>query len=66
MDMRAEVGVLTRNVKIQGDEESRNDQYGAHVMLHSPAQGSLATTLGRISYVECHLCGQVRNHMFFS
>jgi hypothetical protein len=33
--MRAEVGLLTRNIKIQGDEEySEKDHYGAHLMVH--------------------------------
>ena len=58
VDMRAEVGCLTRNVKVQGDDESTSDQYGAHIMLHSPAIGEVATTVGRISYLECTLCGQ--------
>ena len=61
VDMRAEVGCLTRNVKVQGDDESASDQYGAHIMLHSPAIGELATTVGRISYLECTLCGQAAN-----
>lgn len=33
--MRAEVGLLTRNIRIQGDDEySEKDRYGAHVMIH--------------------------------
>lgn len=62
VDMRAEVGCLTRNVLIQGDSESPVDQYGAHIMLHSPPSGDLATTTGRISHVECYRCGQVLLH----
>lgn len=60
IDMRAEVGCLTRNVLIQGDSDSPVDQYGAHIMLHSPPAGDLATTTGRISHIECYRCGQVR------
>jgi len=33
--MRAEVGLLTRNVKFQGDSDSEAAKYGAHIMLHS-------------------------------
>lgn len=35
-DMRAEVGLLTRNVVIQGDSVSTAKQFGATVMMHSP------------------------------
>eukprot|EP00892_Ulva_mutabilis_P008257 jgi/Ulvmu1/5803/UM025_0058.1 len=58
IDMRAEIGCLSRNVLIQGDEESDTDQYGAHIMLSSPPRGRLATTIGRISQIECFRCGQ--------
>jgi hypothetical protein len=63
VDMRAEVGCLTRNVLVQGDAESPVDQYGAHIMLHSPPSGDLATTTGRISHIECYRCGQVLPHL---
>ena len=33
--LRAEVGLLTRNVVFQGDENSASDQFGGHIMLHS-------------------------------
>ena len=34
IEMRAEVGLLTRNVKFRGDPEtSAKNQYGAHIML---------------------------------
>jgi hypothetical protein len=56
--MRAEVGCLSRNVLVQGDSQSPVDLYGAHIMLHSPPQGQLATTTGRISHIECFRCGQ--------
>lgn len=39
-DFRAEVGVLTRNIKIQGDPSSVQTRFGAHVMLHSPGNDS--------------------------
>jgi hypothetical protein len=32
--MKAEVILLTRNIKIQGDESSDTNVYGAHLMIH--------------------------------
>lgn len=50
IDMRAEVGLLTRNVKYRGDPEtSAKNKYGAHIMLHSPGDES---SVGRILYCE--------------
>ena len=65
VDMRAEVGCLTRNVLVQGDAESPQDQYGAHIILHSPPSGDLATSTGRISHIECYRCGQVCSYLRF-
>ena len=50
-----EVGLLTRNIKIQGAEDSDADEYGAHVMMHSPGDDS---TIARIEYAEFYRCGQ--------
>lgn len=36
IEMRAELGVLSRKVVFQGDSSSQDNQYGAHIMLHSP------------------------------
>jgi hypothetical protein len=33
VDMRSEVGLLTRNVVIQGDEKSESQLFGVHVMV---------------------------------
>ena len=55
LDTRAEVGLLTRNVKVQGDASSTGSQFGAHVMVASPDEGS---STARLSYVECTRCGQ--------
>ena len=56
IEMRAEVGLLTRNVLFQGNpEDSAIDKYGAHIMLHSVGDDSL---IGRIEYVEFFNCGQ--------
>jgi hypothetical protein len=50
IEMRAEVGLLSRNILYRGDPESSPDaQYGAHIMLHSPGDESL---IGRIEYAE--------------
>lgn len=55
---RAEVAVLTRNILVKGDDNSDSIQWGAHIMLHSPGQ---STSIGRLSYIECYLCGQAFN-----
>jgi hypothetical protein len=48
--MRAEVGLLTRNILYRGDPEtSAKHEYGAHIMVHSDGGETL---LARISYVE--------------
>lgn len=56
IDMRAEIGLLTRNVKFRGDPEtSSRDEYGANIFLHSEGDDSL---MGRISYIEMTDVGQ--------
>jgi hypothetical protein len=56
LDMRAEVGLLTRNVVYRGDPEtSSQTQYGATMFLHSPGDDSLQA---RLSYIECTDMGQ--------
>ena len=49
IEMRAEVGLLTRNVKYQGDETSPDEQYGAVIIMHSPGD---ETTAARIDSIE--------------
>lgn len=50
IEMRAEVGLLTRNVKFRGDPEtSRRNKYGATIFLHSTGDDSV---IGRISNIE--------------
>lgn len=44
--MRAEVGLLTRNIIFEGDDSSINTSYGAHIMLHG------AQTRASIRYAE--------------
>ena len=54
VDMRAQVGLLTRNVVIQGDDESPGQMYGAHtIAVHG---GNL-----RVENTEVRNCGQARN-----
>ena len=54
--MRAEVGLITRNVVYRGDPEtSSKNQFGAHIMLHSAGDESL---IGRIEYCEFRDVGQ--------
>ena len=36
VEMRAEVGLLERNVIFQGDDESYKKEYGAHILIHAP------------------------------
>lgn len=55
IEMRAEVGLLTRNVKYQGDETSTDDQYGAVIIMHSPGDES---TAARIDSIELTNVGQ--------
>lgn len=54
--MRAEVGLLSRNVIFRGDPETSSTfKYGAHIMLHSKGDDSLA---GKIEYCEFRDVGQ--------
>ncbi len=51
VDMRAEVGLLTRNIVVQGDEGSTAQLYGAHMAaMHGAAL--------RVQGVEVRRCGQ--------
>ena len=56
IEMRAEVGLLSRNFVFRGDPEtSATNQYGAHIMLHSPGDESV---VGRIENCEFTDVGQ--------
>lgn len=55
--MRAEVGLLTRNIRMQGDESSDETEYGSHLMLHGKENEGL---VGKLSYAEFTKCGQPR------
>ncbi len=51
IDTRAEVGLLTRNIRIQGDRSSESSRFGAHMMI---MEGSA----GLVSGVEFNRVGQ--------
>ena len=53
-EVRGEVGLLTRNVLIQGNPESAEDKYGAHIMI----RGNSDNVRGRFSYIELFNVGQ--------
>ena len=55
--LRTEVGLLTRNIKIQGDSTSTISKYGVHVMMVGSTEDSLVS---KIEYVELSNCGQQR------
>ena len=52
--LRGEVGLLTRNVKIQGDETTETTNHGVHIMV----RGQEGVVRGRFSYFEVFRAGQ--------
>lgn len=60
-DMRAEVGLLSRNITIQGAADSTVAGFGAHVMIHGPMVDGMMTHPsgeGYIKGVEIYRGGQ--------
>lgn len=56
IEMRAEVGLLSRNVVFRGDPQTSSlNQFGAHIMLHSKGDESV---IGRIENIELVDVGQ--------
>lgn len=55
LEMRAEVGLLTRNIKMMGDPSSLMKQYGSHLMLTGQGVNGFE---GHIAYTEFMHCGQ--------
>lgn len=45
--MRAQVGLLTRNIKMMGDDTSERDSYGSHLMMTGSAENGF---VGHIAY----------------
>ena len=56
MEIRGEVGLLSRNVVFRGDEGSAETQYGATILL---ASDTLYPSIGRIENIEMYDVGQV-------
>ena len=54
-EMSAEVGLLTHNIVVRGDEQTYDDQFGAQIFFSSPGAESL---LGRLEGVEVRDAGQ--------
>jgi hypothetical protein len=53
--MRCEVGLLSRNVVIQGDPaDSEKDMYGGHLMVHGM---ETENAVGRVSFVRLYNMG---------
>jgi len=52
IDMRAEVGLLSRSVKFQGDSDSEDMTYGATIFLHSMGDDSLTARLENIEFTN--------------
>ena len=57
-DMRAEVGLLTRNVTIQGAADSVASGFGAHIMVHGSDNGAMTAGAAYIEGIEIYRGGQ--------
>ena len=57
--MRCAFKGLTRNVVIQGDDDTETLQYGVHIMAHSDTGDD--SSIARISYTEVRQAGQAYN-----
>ena len=53
-DIRAEVGLMTRNILIQGDPSTEEKGFGVHVLM----RGREGKVRGRFSYIEVFRAGQ--------
>ena len=56
VDMSVEVGVLSRNIVIQGDVDSWKQKFGAHMIFHSPDRHVKA----HLEYLEMRRVGQAK------
>jgi hypothetical protein len=54
-EMSAEVGRLTHNIVVRGDDQTYDIQFGAQIFFSSPGDESL---IGRLEGVEVRDCGQ--------
>ena len=55
LEMKAEVGLLTRNIKMMGDETSIEDEYGSHLMMIGSSEDGM---VAHVAYSEFTHCGQ--------
>lgn len=55
LEMRAEVGLLSRNIKMMGDPTSVFGKYGSHLMLSATVPDAME---GHVAYSEFTHCGQ--------
>jgi len=58
LDERAEVGLLTHNVKVEGDASSTTSRFGAHVMMMHCSMCANVGGFGRFENIELHRVGQ--------
>ena len=47
LEMRAEVGLLSRNIKMMGDETSVPERYGSHLLMAGSSENGL---VGHVAY----------------
>lgn len=57
-EYRASVGLLTRNIVVQGDEYTKGDQFGVQIVLSTEKNIGDNPLLGRFSNVEVRQAGQ--------
>ena len=59
LKMEAEVGLLTRNIKMKGDDSSTtiDGEYGSHLIIAGSGEKG---TVGHVAYTEFFHCGQPR------
>jgi hypothetical protein len=43
--MKAEIGLLSRNIKIRGDDDSKTHRYGSHLMMTGKAKNGLEASI---------------------
>lgn len=75
VDTRAEVGLLSRNITIQGDESSSENGFGGHIMIMNNAVGNASNVelyrmgqeskIGRYPW-HWHLLGETGAGQYFS
>jgi len=51
--MQAEVGLLTRNIKMMGDKDSAIYKYGSHLMLSGQRDSGFEAQVGYSEFTQC-------------